>query len=109
MVDLVGRQKSNALTMCQHLQQVEYFQSQLRAAAYWKVRRRIANCEQVGRTCARQCAARQAQHNMTKLIATKRGRVLLVGRRRDKLCMFPGGRKRAEESEKQCLRREIKE
>ena len=46
---------------------------------------------------------------MTKLIATKRGRVLLVRRRRDKLCMFPGGRKRAEESEKQCLRREIKE
>ena len=50
--------------------------------------------------------------NMTKaskMIATKRGRVLLVRRRRDKLWMFPGGRKRADESEKQCLRREIKE
>jgi ADP-ribose pyrophosphatase YjhB (NUDIX family) len=50
--------------------------------------------------------------NMTKaskLIATRRGRVLLVRRRRDKLWMFPGGRKCADESEKQCLRREIKE
>jgi 8-oxo-dGTP diphosphatase len=45
----------------------------------------------------------------SKLVATRRGRVLLVRRRRDKLWMFPGGRKRANETEKQCLRREIKE
>ena len=45
----------------------------------------------------------------SKLVATKRGRVLLVRRRRDKLWMFPGGRKRANESEKACLRREMKE
>ena len=45
----------------------------------------------------------------SKLVAKKRGRVLLVRRRRDKLWMFPGGRKRASESEKQCLHREIKE
>ena len=45
----------------------------------------------------------------SKLVAIKRGRVLLVRRRRDKLWMFPGGRKRATESDKQCLYREIKE
>jgi 8-oxo-dGTP diphosphatase len=45
----------------------------------------------------------------SKLVALKRGRVLLVRRRRDRLWMFPGGRKRARESEKDCLRREIKE
>jgi 8-oxo-dGTP diphosphatase len=45
----------------------------------------------------------------SKLIATKRGRVLLVRRRRDGLWMFPGGRKRAREDDKDCLRREIKE
>jgi 8-oxo-dGTP diphosphatase len=45
----------------------------------------------------------------SKLVATKRGRVLLVRRRRDKRWMFPGGRKRTNETEKQCLRREIKE
>jgi ADP-ribose pyrophosphatase YjhB (NUDIX family) len=45
----------------------------------------------------------------SKLVASKKGRVLLVRRRRDKLWMFPGGRRREEESEKQCLRREIKE
>jgi 8-oxo-dGTP diphosphatase len=45
----------------------------------------------------------------SKLVATKGGKVLLVRRRRDRLWMFPGGRKRASESEKQCLRREIKE
>jgi 8-oxo-dGTP diphosphatase len=44
----------------------------------------------------------------SKLVASKRGRVLLVRRRRDKLWMFPGGRKRKNESEKQCLRRQIK-
>ncbi|MES2600209.1 MAG: NUDIX hydrolase [Pseudomonadota bacterium] len=38
-----------------------------------------------------------------------RGRVLLARRRRDRLWMFPGGRKRARESDKDCLRREIKE
>jgi 8-oxo-dGTP diphosphatase len=45
----------------------------------------------------------------SKLVASKRGRVLLVRRRRDKLWMFPGGRKRRNETDKQCLRREIRE
>jgi|SRR5271156_322751 len=45
----------------------------------------------------------------SKLVALKRGRILLVRRRRDGLWMFPGGRKRARESERDCLRREIKE
>jgi 8-oxo-dGTP diphosphatase len=44
-----------------------------------------------------------------KLLAIKRGKVLLVRRKRDRLWMFPGGRKRAHESEKDCLRREIRE
>src|ERR1700757_3947255 len=45
----------------------------------------------------------------SKLVATKGGRVLLVRRRRDRLWMFPGGRKRRRESESDCLRREIRE
>ena len=45
----------------------------------------------------------------SKLIAAKRGKVLLVRRRGDRLWMFPGGRKRGAETEKRCLRREIKE
>jgi len=45
----------------------------------------------------------------SKLVAEKRGRVLLVRRRRDRLWMFPGGRKRGCENEKDCLKREIKE
>ena len=45
----------------------------------------------------------------SKLVAAKRGRVLLVRRKRDGLWMFPGGRRRGRESDKQCLRREIKE
>ena len=45
----------------------------------------------------------------SKLVAVKRGRILLVRRRRDQLWMFPGGQKRERESEKDCLRREIKE
>jgi ADP-ribose pyrophosphatase YjhB (NUDIX family) len=45
----------------------------------------------------------------SKLIVAKRGKVLLVRRRRDQLWMFPGGRKRVGETEKECLRREIKE
>jgi 8-oxo-dGTP diphosphatase len=44
----------------------------------------------------------------SKLVAVKRGRILLVRRRRDHLWMFPGGQKRERESE-ECLRREIKE
>ena len=43
----------------------------------------------------------------SKLVAAKKGRVLLVRRRRDKLWMFPGGRRRVGESERKCLRREI--
>jgi 8-oxo-dGTP diphosphatase len=45
----------------------------------------------------------------SKLVAVKGGRVLLVRRKRDKLWMFPGGRKRGRETEKDCLRREIRE
>src|SRR5471032_3622948 len=45
----------------------------------------------------------------SKLVAAKRGRVLLVRRRRDQLWMFPGGRKRGRETEKDCLLREIRE
>jgi 8-oxo-dGTP diphosphatase len=45
----------------------------------------------------------------SKLIAAKRGRVLLVRRRRDRRWMFPGGRKRAREDDKECLKREIAE
>jgi 8-oxo-dGTP diphosphatase len=45
----------------------------------------------------------------SKLVTGKRGRVLLVRRRRDRRWMFPGGRKRQNESAKDCLRREIRE
>jgi 8-oxo-dGTP diphosphatase len=45
----------------------------------------------------------------SKLVAVKCGKVLLVRRKSDRLWMFPGGRKRGRESEKDCLRREIKE
>ncbi|MET4214745.1 NUDIX hydrolase [Bradyrhizobium sp. LA2.1] len=45
----------------------------------------------------------------SKLVVAKKGRVLLVRRRRDRLWMFPGGRKRAGESDRKCLRREIRE
>jgi 8-oxo-dGTP diphosphatase len=45
----------------------------------------------------------------SKLVVKKRGRVLLVRRRRDRRWMFPGGRKRSNESDKQCVRREIRE
>ena len=44
-----------------------------------------------------------------KLVASKRGRVLLVRRRCDNRWMFPGGRKRGRETELQCLQREIRE
>jgi 8-oxo-dGTP diphosphatase len=50
-----------------------------------------------------------AMAKSSKLVASKKGRVLLVRRRGDKLWMFPGGRKRGKETEKQCLRREIQE
>lgn len=45
----------------------------------------------------------------SKLVAAKRGRILLVRRRRDGRWMFPGGRRRDREDPKACLRREIKE
>lgn len=50
-----------------------------------------------------------AMAKSSKLVASKKGRVLLVRRRGDKLWMFPGGRRRRGETDKQCLRREIKE
>lgn len=45
----------------------------------------------------------------SKLVAAKRGRVLLVRRRSDGLWMFPGGRKGPRETERECVRREIRE
>ena len=45
----------------------------------------------------------------SKLVAAKRGRVLLVRRRRDGRWMFPGGRKRQDENDKDCIKREIRE
>ncbi|MBR0693143.1 NUDIX hydrolase [Bradyrhizobium lablabi] len=45
----------------------------------------------------------------SKLVAARNGKVLLVRRRSDRLWMFPGGRRRPRETEKDCLRREIKE
>src|ERR1700730_11380575 len=45
----------------------------------------------------------------SKLVARKGRRVLLVRRRRDRLWMYPGGRKRGRETEIDCLRREIRE
>jgi ADP-ribose pyrophosphatase YjhB (NUDIX family) len=45
----------------------------------------------------------------SKLVAARRGLVLLVRRRRDGLWTFPGGRKRTRESAKRCLHREIGE
>jgi ADP-ribose pyrophosphatase YjhB (NUDIX family) len=53
--------------------------------------------------------AEQLMAKSSKLIAAKRGRVLLVRRRHDRLWMFPGGRRRGRETEKDCLRREIRE
>jgi ADP-ribose pyrophosphatase YjhB (NUDIX family) len=44
-----------------------------------------------------------------KLVAARRGKILLVRRRSAGRWMFPGGKKRANENEKDCLRREIKE
>lgn len=45
----------------------------------------------------------------SKPVAARKGRVLLVRRRRDRLWMFPGGRRRVGESERKCLRRELGE
>ena len=45
----------------------------------------------------------------SKLVVARHGRVLFVRRRRDRLWIFPGGRRRGKETGKQCLRREIKE
>ena len=45
----------------------------------------------------------------SKLVAEKRGRVLLVRRKSDGRWMFPGGRRRQNESDKACLKREIRE
>lgn len=45
----------------------------------------------------------------SKLVARKRGKLLLVRRRSDGLWAFPGGRKRRGETDRSCLKREIKE
>jgi 8-oxo-dGTP diphosphatase len=45
----------------------------------------------------------------SKLVAMRRGKILLVRRRRDRMWMFPGGRRQARESQKDCLKREISE
>jgi 8-oxo-dGTP diphosphatase len=45
----------------------------------------------------------------SKLVVSKGPKVLLVKRRKDGLWMFPGGRKQPRETDKECLRREIKE
>jgi 8-oxo-dGTP diphosphatase len=45
----------------------------------------------------------------SKLVAVRKGLVLLVRRRVDGRWMFPGGRKRGNEDEKECIKRELKE
>jgi ADP-ribose pyrophosphatase YjhB (NUDIX family) len=45
----------------------------------------------------------------SKLVAARKGLVLLVRRRRDGLWTFPGGRKRGRESARRCLQRELGE
>jgi 8-oxo-dGTP diphosphatase len=45
----------------------------------------------------------------SKLVAAKKGRVLLVRRRHDRVWMFPGGLRREDESDRRCLHREIGE
>jgi ADP-ribose pyrophosphatase YjhB (NUDIX family) len=45
----------------------------------------------------------------SKLVAIRGRKVLLVRRKRDRVWTFPGGRKRAGETELECLRREIGE
>jgi 8-oxo-dGTP diphosphatase len=54
-------------------------------------------------------AAPTVMAKSSKLVAARRGRVLLVRRKRDRLWMFPGGRRRGRETSKDCLRREIRE
>ena len=60
------------------------------------------------RICVKLGAERKMAKS-SKLVAAKRGRVLLVRRRRDGKWMFPGGRKRQDENDKDCLKREIRE
>jgi 8-oxo-dGTP diphosphatase len=75
-------------------------------------RRCLSLCTGWDKICTDDSALRQCGRVMaksSKLVATKRGRVLLVRRRCDHLWMFPGGRKRGRETEKDCLRREIRE
>jgi 8-oxo-dGTP diphosphatase len=59
--------------------------------------------------CGSRNGRRYRMAKASKLIVKKRGKVFLVRRRSDRLWMFPGGRKRGRETEKECLRREIKE
>jgi ADP-ribose pyrophosphatase YjhB (NUDIX family) len=54
-------------------------------------------------------SAERKMAKSSKLVAAKRGRVLLVRRRRDRKWMFPGGRKRQNENDKDCIKREIRE
>jgi len=54
-------------------------------------------------------SAERKMAKSSKLVAAKRGRVLLVRRRRDRKWMFPGGRKRQNENDRDCIKREIRE
>src|SRR4029079_13414636 len=50
-----------------------------------------------------------AMAKSSKLVAEKRGKILLVRRPSGGLWMFPGGHKRSRESDKDCVMREIQE
>jgi ADP-ribose pyrophosphatase YjhB (NUDIX family) len=52
---------------------------------------------------------RKAAPKAAKLVARRRGKVLLVRRRVDGRWMFPGGRLRGKETPRACMRREIRE
>jgi 8-oxo-dGTP diphosphatase len=63
-------------------------------------------------TCYKGDGAKRLKVSMpksSKLVAIRRGKVLLVRRKKDGRWMFPGGRKRGNEDDVECLRREIKE
>ena len=55
------------------------------------------------------CNICRAMTKSSKLVAVRRNKVLLVRRRKDGLWMFPGGRRQDNETDRDCIRREIKE